>query len=68
MEELLLALDSFASLWERLAVFILFSILKTLKFGQFHAIVNTSKSLYQTGNAFLLIVQAMVNSSNNLGL
>jgi hypothetical protein len=45
-----------------------FSIMTALKSGQFHAIVTTSKSLFQTGKAFLLIVQAAVNSSNNSGL
>ena len=38
--------------------------MKALKSGQFHAIVTIIKSMYQTGKAFLLIVQATVNSSN----
>ena len=40
---------------EAVGCFALFSIMKSLKSGQFHALVTTSKSLYQTVKAFQLI-------------
>ena len=41
-----------------------FSIMKALKTGRFCAIVTTSKSLYQTGETTLLIVQTTVYCPN----